>query len=217
MSEDLWSAGWLSLRVALLATSIAVVAGVPLAYLNARRNYPGRSAVDALLVLPIALPPTVVGFLLIALLGSRGVVGQYLKSWFDYSILFRFEAAVLAAALAALPLVYLPTRAGFAAMDRDMEDNARVMGANRWQVAWHVSLPLVRRSLLSGVILAFARALGEFGATVMVLGIRPGKSTLPISIYLDYEQGHFAGAWPAVALLCAISLAMVAGYNRLMR
>ena len=214
MSSELWQTLWLSLRVSALATACALLVALPLAQLNARARYAGKSVVEALVVIPMVLPPTVVGYLIIAALGARGWLGQFLHRWFAYSILFRFEGAVLAAAVVALPLLYLPTRAAFAAIDRDMEDAARVMGATGRQLFWHVSLPLALRGLASGLMLAFARALGEFGATVMVFGIRQGKTTLPVSIYLDYEGGEMGRALPAVALLCALSLAITLLYNR---
>ncbi len=214
MSDELWQTIWLSLRIAAGATVLALVVALPLAYLHARRHYGGKSLVEALLVVPMVLPPTVVGYLIISMLGARGWIGQYLHHLFSYSILFRIEGAILASAIVALPLLYLPTRAAFSTIDREMEDTARVMGANWLQLFWHVSLPMIRRGLASGLMLAFARALGEFGATVMVFGIRIHHTTLPVSIYLDYEQGEMERALPAVAVLCILSLAITGAYNR---
>ena len=214
MSHELMQTLWLSLRIASLATLVALLSAVPLAYANARSRYWGKSLVEGLIVVPMVLPPTVVGYLIIASLGARGWIGQSLHHWLSYSIVFRFEGAVLAAALVAMPLLYLPARAAFAAIDREMEDTARVMGANRLQLFWHVSLPIAMRGVTSGLMLAFARALGEFGATVMVFGIRANHTTLPVSIYLDYERGEMERALPAVALLCALSIAITLLYNR---
>jgi molybdate transport system permease protein len=131
----------------------------------------------------------------------------------EYSVVFRFEGAVLAALVVALPMLYMPAKAAFASVDRDLEDAALTMGAGRLQVFWHVSIPLARRGLFSGLLLAFARALGEFGATLMVFGWQPGPVTLPISIYADYEQGDLAHATAAVVALSLISLALVLAYN----
>jgi molybdate transport system permease protein len=153
-----------------------------------------------------------VGYLIILILGKRGWVGQFLDHWFSVSIMFKKEGAILAAATVALPLLYLPTRAAFAAVSGEMEDAARVMGANPLQIFWHVSLPLASRGVASGLMLAYARALGEFGATVMVFSTM--RATLPVSIYIDSENGEFDKAWPAVALLCAISVALTFVYNR---
>jgi len=214
MSRELWQTIWLSLRVAGAATCVALLVAVPLAYLNARRRYAGKSLLEGLLIVPMVLPPTVVGYLIISALGAHGWLGQYLNHWFAYSIMFRFEGAVLAAAIVALPLLYLPSRAAFASIDREVEDATRLMGANHLQLLWHVSLPMARRGLASGIMLAFSRALGEFGATVMVFGIRLNHTTLPVSIYLDYENGAMPHAVPAVVVLCVLSLTLTLLYNR---
>ncbi len=214
MNPELMQTIWLSLRIAFLATIVALVLAVPLAYFNARWKYPLKSLVEGLLIVPMVLPPTVVGYLLIASLGANGWIGRYINSWMDYSILFRIEGAVLAAAVVALPLLYLPARSAFASVEREAEDVARLMGANRFQLFWHISLPMARRGLISGLMLAFARAMGEFGATVMVFGIQYNKTTLPVSIYLDYEHGEMHRAWPAVLVLGIISLTITLLYNR---
>lgn len=210
---DLWRPLMLSLEVAALATLAVALVGVPLAYLMARKRFAGRSVLEALLTVPLVLPPTVVGYLLIVVLGARGWVGGWLHRMIDYSIMFRIEGAVLAAAVVALPMLYIPARAAFAAVEREMEDVATLMGAGRLATFWHVSLPLARRGIAAGLILAFARSLGEFGATAMVLGIQPRRMTLPISIWVDYEQRNLAHAGTAVAALTGISLALVMAYN----
>ena len=208
--SDLWSALLLSVEIAITAMVVAALVGIPLAYAMARRRFPGKSLLEGLILIPMVLPPTVVGYLLIMALGARGWLSPLLGG---YSIIFRFEGAVLAAAIVALPLLYLPAKAGFAAVERELEDIAVLMGANRLEVFWHVSVPLARRGLASGLILAFARALGEFGATVMVFGWQPGRLTLPISIYADYEQGELSHATAAVVALSLISLSLVMAYN----
>ena len=139
-------------------------------------------------MVPLVLPPTVVGYLILLTFGNRGIIGAWLKSTFDYSIIFRFEGAVLAAAIVSLPMLYMPAKAAFQNVDRELEDVSRLFGATRLQMFWHVSLPLARRGIASGLVLAFARALGEFGATVMVYGCRTGHLTLPISIYEDWGK-----------------------------
>lgn len=208
--DDVWPALLLSARIAIAATAATAIVGVPLAFAMARLRFPGRSLVEALILMPIVLPPTVVGYCILMALGARG----WLAGWLGgYSIVFKFEGAVLAAAVVALPMLYLPAKAAFAGVDRDLYDVARVLGANRWQRFWRVGLPLARRGVLSGVVLAFARALGEFGATVMVFGWQPGRLTLPISIYADYEQGELGHAGLAVAALSGLSLAMILIYN----
>lgn len=212
---DLWDPLILSLQIATTATLLAALTAIPLAHFMARRRFPGKSLVEGLLVVPMALPPTVTGYFLIMLLGSQGWLGHYLFKSFGYSILFRFEGAVLAAMVVALPLLYLPAKAGFASVERELEDSARQMGANQLQVFWHVSLPLAQRGLISGLLLAFTRALGEFGATIMVFGWQANRVTLPISIYADYEQGNLPHAAAAVLALSLISLTLIMLYNRM--
>jgi molybdate transport system permease protein len=212
--SDVWPPLLLSLRIALIATALTAAAGVPLALAMSRVRFAGKSLVDALITAPLVLPPTVVGYLLIVLLGARGWIGQWLNRAFGYSIVFRVEGAVLAAAVVALPMLYMPAKAAFAGVDRELEEVARLFGAGRLRTFWHVSLPLARRGVASGLILAFARALGEFGATLMVFGWQPNRITLPISIYADYEQGELAHAMVAVIALTLISITMMLAYNR---
>lgn len=209
--NPLWPAFSLSLQIATVATFAAVLVAVPVAFVMARRQFAGKSVVESLILLPLVLPPTVIGYLLIVLLGSRGWISGLFG---NYSIVFRIEGAILAAAIVAFPLLYMPTKAAFASVERELEDIARLFGATRLQMFWHVSLPMARRGLGSGIVLAFARALGEFGATLMVFGWQPGRITLPISIYDDWQQGNLAHASGAVILLVVMSLGMIAAYNR---
>lgn len=204
----------LSLKVACWATAVVTLLAVPLAYAMARRDFRGKSLLEALLLVPLVLPPTVLGYFLLSMLGMRGPIGKLLRDTLDHSLLFHWHGAVVAAVVVALPLVYLPAKAGFAAVERELEEVARLLGASPAQVFWHVSLPIARRGIGSGLLLGFARALGEFGATMMVLGNLPGRQTLPISIYSDYEAGEMARAVPAVAALTAVSLVVVVLYNR---
>src|SRR5450432_1852746 len=190
--NDFAAALLLSLRVAILATIVASVVGIPLAYVFARRRFPGKALFETLLTVPLVLPPTVVGYILIIILGRQSVVGRLLDGVFGWRLLFTVSGAVIASAVVSLPLLYLPTKAAFATMERELEDVARLMGASPLEIFWHVSLPIARRGIGSGVLLAFARSLGEFGATVMILGISPSRQTLPIRIYLDYTDGDMA-------------------------
>jgi molybdate transport system permease protein len=202
-----------SLRIAAVATLGAALIAIPAAYFLARRNFPGKSIVETLATMPLVLPPTVVGYFLIVLLGRHGVLSQPLH----FSILWTWYGAAVAAGVVAFPLLMMPARASFAAVDRELEDISRLLGANRFQVFWHVSLPLAARGIASGLLLGFARALGEFGATVMVLGIRDTTRTLPIFIYDEFENLQPSGIVPAVTLLCAVTLGVVVAYNWLLR
>jgi molybdate transport system permease protein len=213
--SHVWTPLLLSLRIAAAATALTALVAVPLAFVLARRRFVGKSAVEALIVVPLVLPPTVVGYLLIMAFGSEGWRGgAWLSRHFGYSILFRVEGAVLAAATVALPMLYLPAKAAFASVDRELEETARLLGASRLQLFWHVSLPLARKGLASGMILAFARALGEFGATMMVFGWQSRRVTLPVSIYADYVAGELENATAAVIALTAVSLLLITAYNR---
>jgi molybdate transport system permease protein len=214
--SDLWQPLLLSLCIAIAATLLTALTAIPLAYVLARRNFRGKSVAEAAIMLPLVLPPTVVGYLLLVLFGRQGPIGRWLDETLDYSIVFTVEGAVVAAAIVAFPLLYISAKAAFASIEREYEDVARVMGGRSRQVFWHVSLPMARRGIVSGLMLSFARALGEFGATVMVLGWMSDRLTLPIAVYAAYEQGEIERGAGAVMVLSAISIALIAAYNRSM-
>jgi molybdate transport system permease protein len=201
---------WLSLKIATAATLLAGAVGVLLAYAVSRRRFRGKSIAEALITLPLVLPPTVVGYLLLVCFDPHSPIVRVLH----VSLLFRLGGAIAAAAVVALPLIYMPSRAAFSAVDREMEDIATLFGATRLQTFWHVSLPLARRGIASGLVLGFARALGEFGATMMVFGWQSRRVTLPVSIYADYVAGELENATAAVIALTAVSLLLITAYNR---
>jgi molybdate transport system permease protein len=203
-----------SLRVAAVATALVTVIAVPLAFAMARWRVPGRSAVEALLTLPLVLPPTVVGYFILMAAGRQSALGQWMLAHFDYSIVFNWHGAVVASAAVALPMLYMPAKAAFAGVDQELEDASRLLGANLLQQFWHVSLPLARRGIMSGLLLAFARALGEFGATVMVLGDQEKFQTLPISIYTDWVAGDLKRATGAVLALTGVCIIVILLYNK---
>ena len=193
----------LSMQTSLLATAVAVVLGVPLAWVQARVDYPGRNLVRALTTLPMVLPPVVGGTALLLALGRRGIVGQYLDD-VGVRLPFHVTGAVVAEAFVAMPFLVLTLEAAFRSVDTRLEDAARTLGASRWTVFRRVTLPLVRPSLVAGAVLCWARALGEFGATITFAGNLPGKTqTLPLFVYVRFE-----GADPAAAIV--LSLAMMA-------
>ncbi len=205
----------LSVSIAAAASLLAVLAAVPLGYFLSRRRFRGKSVLEALLLLPLVLPPTVVGYYLILLLGRRGFIGQYLHDWFDYSVMFHWHGGVIAAATVAFPLMYLSARSAFTGVTREMEDIARTLGADRLRLFWYVSLPMAWKGLAAGWVLAYSRALGEFGATLMVMGDLPNYQTLPLLIYTEHmagQPGNTAG-W-AVVLLTLTAMSVVVLYNR---
>ena len=186
-----WIALGLSLKVALWATAIDLVLGVAVGYALARLRFPGRDLVDAILLLPMVLPPTVLGYYLLVVVGRRGWLGAWLESSFGIHLIFTWQGAVIAAAVVAFPFVCKSARAAFETVDAQLEDAARVLGLGEASVFVRVTLPLAWRGILAGTLLAFARSLGEFGATLMVAGSIPGKTqTLSIAVYEAVQAGQ---------------------------
>ena len=212
--EALWSPLWLSLKVAGWASLLATLLGTAVGWLLARGRFPGRNVLDTLLTLPMVLPPTVLGYYLLVLLGRHGPLGRWLAQY-DIRLIFTWQGAVLAATVVAFPLVFKPARAAFEAVDGQLEQAARVLGCSNMAVFWRVTLPLAWRGILAGVLLAFARALGEFGATLMVAGSIPGKTqTLSIAVYEAVQAGQDDAANLLVAVISAvcISVLLAAGW-----
>ena len=189
--DQVASALTLSLKVAGLATLLDLGLGVAVGYLLARKRFPGRELLDTVLTLPMVMPPTVLGYYLLVLLGRKGWVGGWLHATFGINLIFTLTGAVIAATVVAFPLVFKPARAAFEAVDPQLQDAARVLGVSEAGVFWRVTLPLAWRGILAGVLLGFARALGEFGATLMVAGSIPGKTqTLSIAVYEAVQAGQ---------------------------
>lgn len=175
---------WLSLRVASLATVLIAAMGIPMALLLARCRFPAKGLVAGLLLLPLVLPPTVLGYALLHLLGRQSWLGHWLESTWGFSIVFHWSGAVVASAVASFPMFLLPARGAIEAVDPAMEDVARLLGRGEWSVFFSVTLPLAWRGVVAGTVLAFARALGDFGATMMVAGNIPGLTqTASLAIY----------------------------------
>ena len=195
----------LSLRVALLATVITIVVGVPIAWMMARRAFPGRDLASAAVLTPLVLPPTVLGYYLLMVIGARGPVGRLLDHW-GIELAFTWRAAVVAAAIGSFALLVKTAQAGFESIDRRLEQAAETLGHSEWSVFWRVSVPLAWRSILAGSVLGFCRALGDFGITLMVAGDIPGRTqTLPLAIY-DHVQ---ANELEQANLLALVSVAIV--------
>jgi molybdate transport system permease protein len=189
--DGAWTALALTLKVAAWATAIDLVLGVALGWWLAHRRFPGRDLLDAALTLPMVMPPTVLGYYLLVLIGSQGVLGAWLLQTFGIRLVFTWQAAVIAAAVVAFPLVFKAARAAFETVDPQLEDAARTLGLSEAAVFFRVSLPLAWRGILAGVLLAFARALGEFGATLMVAGSIAGQTqTLSIAVYEAVQAGR---------------------------
>jgi molybdate transport system permease protein len=199
----------LSLLASLSATAIALVFGVPLAWLYARVAFPGRTVLRALTVLPMVLPPVVGGVALLMAFGRRGLLGQFLDGAFGLRLPFTTAGAVMAETFVAMPFLVLTVEAGLRSMDRRFEEAARTLGASRWTVLRRVTLPLVAPSLFAGAVLCWARALGEFGATITFAGNFPGRTqTLPLAVFLALETRPGAAILLSLVLL-AVSLAVL--------
>jgi molybdate transport system permease protein len=216
VSADTLSALSLSVRVAVLATLVNAAVGIPLAYVLARRRFRGRALVDLLVTLPLVLPPTVTGYYLIVLLGRRGWLGAPVYAATGWSIAFTWYAAVVAATVMALPLLVRTARAAIDSVDRSLEQAAHTLGRSEWRTALEVTLPLARNGILAGLVLAFARALGEFGATLMLAGNIPGRTaTVPLAIYTAVQTGEEHAALVLVGLLTVLSCIVLVIANRL--
>ncbi|SDS63749.1 molybdate transport system permease protein [Paenibacillaceae bacterium GAS479] len=217
-----WTAFWppvlLSLKVATLASIISLLLGTAAARWMSRARFRGKLLLETAFLLPLVLPPTVVGFVLLVVLGRRSSVGKLIEAMFSAPLVFSWWAAVVAAVVVSFPLVYQTMKTGFAGIDPDLEQAARSAGAGELQVLRYVALPLALRSLLAALVLGFARSLGEFGATLMIAGNIPGVTqTVPTAIYVAVDSGQttMAWAWTAAIILFSFLLLLLTGSNSL--
>lgn len=205
-----WSPLWLSLKVASVATALAGMAGVALGWLFARTELPGRALLEAVCMLPLVLPPTVIGYAILLLAGRRSALGGWLHAHLDYSIVFSWHGAVVASAVVALPLVLKSASAAFATVDRTLEAAARTLRQSPWSVFVRITLPLAAPGIVAGTLLAFARAMGEFGASLMVAGSIPGRTqTLSMAIYDAVQAGQDDTAAVLVMATSALSVVVL--------
>ncbi len=215
---SVWAPLLLTLRVALLATLLAFVAGIAGGYLLARGRFLGKETLDAVLTLPLVLPPTVLGYYLIVVIGRNGVLGRWLDERFGISLIFTWQGAVIAAAVVSFPLILKAARAAFEGVDRTLEDAARTLGQPEPMVFLRVTMPLAWRGVLAGTLLALARAMGEFGATLMVAGNIPGRTqTLSLAVYDAVQAGNDRVATTLVVLTSATCIVLLASSSRLLR
>ena len=214
--DTAWTALALSLQVAGWATGINLVLGVAVGLLLARGRFPGRDLLDTALTLPMVMPPTVLGYYLLVLIGRHGTLGAWLHETFGINLIFTLKGAVIAATVVSFPLVFKPARAAFEAVDGQLEQAARVLGLAEAAVFFRVTLPLAWRGILAGVLLAFARALGEFGATLLVAGSIPGKTqTLSVAVYEAVQAGQDGAANLLVLITSVVCIAVLLGAGRL--
>ncbi len=212
--ESTWVALSLTLKVAGWSTALNLIFGIGMGFLLARKRFPGRELLDALLTLPMVMPPTVLGYYLLVLLGRNGPIGAWLLETFNVNLIFTWQGAVIAATVVSFPLVFKSARAAFEAVDPQLEQAARVLGVSEIGLFSRVTLPLAWRGILAGLLLAFARATGEFGATLMVAGSIPGKTqTLSIAVYEAVQAGqdNVANFLVAVTSITCILVLLAAG------
>lgn len=209
-----WQPVLLSIKVALVSLIFVFIFGVAAAYAMRSFEFPGKSALEAFFALPLVLPPVVTGFVLLILIGKQGPIGQFLSETFHTQIIFTPYAAMLSATVVAFPLMYQSTKAAFQGVDRTFEDAARTLGSSEWRVFWTITIPLAWPGLVAGLVLSFARALGEFGATIMVAGNIPGKTqTIPLAIYFAAESNNLTLAGTYVLLISGMTFLLIFWLN----
>jgi len=201
----------ITLKIASLSTLVVALIGVVISYILARRDFRGKWLADVLVTLPLVLPPTVTGYILVILLGRNGTLGNIIYELTGWSILFTWEAAVIAAFVVSLPLMVKTTAAAIESVDRDFEYAAFTLGRRELETALFITLPLAKKGILAGIVLSFARAVGEFGATLMVAGNIPGRTnTMSLSIYSAFQTGNNELANMLVLILIIMSLLSMA-------
>lgn len=209
---------WLTIKVAAVATLTAFVLGVLLAFLLARGRFPAKELLDSFLTLPLVLPPTVLGYYLIVFVGRNGWIGRRLYETFGITLMFTWQGAALAAAIVSFPLVFKSARTAFENVDRSLESAARTLGLSETGVFFRVSFPLAWRGILAGTMLAFARAMGEFGATLMVAGNLPGKTqTLSLAVYDAVQAGNESLASTLVLITSLVCIIVLVASGRVLK
>lgn len=212
-----WIALALSLKIALCATVFNLILGVGIGYLFARKAVWGRELLDTLLTLPMVMPPTVLGYYLLVVLGKNGFIGQFLQQYLNINLIFTWQGAVVAATVVSFPLVFKPARAAFDSLDPQLEQAGRVLGISNVGVFLRITLPLAWRGILAGVLLAFARSMGEFGATLMVAGSIPGQTqTLSIAVYEAVQAGDDQLANTLVLIISVVCILILLLTSRLL-
>ena len=210
MFTTYWEPIKLSIIVTIAAGIIVVITGTLFGLFFAKKQFKGKLLIETIFMMPLVLPPSVIGFLLIVIFGNQGLIGSWLKTIFGHSIIFTSYAAVIAAAIVAFPLMFQTAKAGFQGVHKKFEEAAKDLGATNFQVFLRVSLPLANRALLTGTILSCARALGEFGATLMFAGNIPGVTqTVPTAIYMAIDSGDLTLAWLWVITIIALSFLLL--------
>lgn len=204
---------FLSLKIAGVSIIFIALFGISIAYYMSKKEFYGKSVVEAIFLLPLVLPPTVMGFGLLLLFGKNGPIGSFLAEY-GFSVIFHWTGAVIAAIVVSFPMMYQSAQAAFKVMDPRLEKAAMTMGASKWRIFFTITLPIVWPGLLAGIVLAFARALGEFGATLMLAGYIPGKTdTIPLVIYFAVQNGQMEKAAFWVGIIVAVGFITILWLN----
>lgn len=210
MTSEEWQIVWFTAWVSTLSTLVITPLGLALAWALARRDWPGKSIVETLVSLPLVMPPVATGLILLKIFGRRGSIGGFLHDTFNLDVIFTWRAVLLALSVMSLPLLVRSARVAFEEVNPRLEQIARTLGAGNWRVFFTITLPLAARGILAGMILAFARALGEFGATIMIAGNIPGKtSTLSLAIFQDVQLGNDSHAFRLLGVSVVLAFAAV--------
>ncbi|HZK56060.1 MAG TPA: molybdate ABC transporter permease subunit [Desulfosporosinus sp.] len=205
----------LSLKVAFASVIIVTCCSIPIAGLMAKHEFLGKDVVESIITLPLVLPPSVVGFMLLVFFGKNGPLGKLLEQWFHTRVVFTLAGAVIAAAVVAFPLMYQSVKVAIESVDQNLEKAARTLGARELRVFFTITLPLALNGIIAGLVLAFARSLGEFGATLMIAGNIPGKTqTMSLAIYFANEAGYTGQASILVMIMTVFSFLAIYGLNR---
>lgn len=205
---------WISIKTSVLSTIITSIIGIPTAYLIANYNSRLKGLIDGIITLPLILPPTVVGFFLLLICGKNGPVGVFLQK-FDTTLIFSWEATVIAAIVVSFPMMYRSTRSAFEQVDRNLISAAKTLGLSEFKIFYKIAIPVAYPGIIGGIVLSFARAMGEFGATLMLAGNIPGRTqTMPLAIFFAAEGGDLKQAmlWVVIIVLFSLSMILVLNY-----
>ncbi len=206
----------LSLKVTIIAVFVTFFIGTALAYVFHKNNFKFKNIIETLIVLPMSLPPTVVGYILLVLIGRRGLIGKYFYEWFGWNIVFSWKAACLVAVVVTVPLMYQNAKIGFDNVQKEIKEAAKVDGAESFQIFRYIIFPMASKGILAGILLSCIRAMGEFGATLIVAGNIPGQTqTIPLLIYFSIESGEIKKANILIIIIVIFSFILVIIINRL--
>ena len=206
----------LSLKVTVIAVFVTFFIGTALAYIFHKKNFKFKDIIETLIVLPMSLPPTVIGYILLVLIGRRGLIGKYFYEWFGWNIVFSWKAACLVAVVVTIPLMYQNAKLGFDNVQKEIKEAAKVDGAESFQIFRYIIFPMASKGILAGILLSCIRAMGEFGATLIVAGNIPGQTqTIPLLIYFSIESGEIKKANILIIIIVIFSFILVIIINRL--